>query len=61
MILDQVTNVTVSGIDMRDYPDLCDSYISTADYFGKPMTDEQLDELNEDTDYVHECAMNHLF
>lgn len=61
MNLDQVTNVQVAGIDMRDYPYLCDSFIESATYCGKPMTDEQLDELNDDSDYVHECVMNHLF
>jgi len=61
MNLDQITNVQVAGIDMRDYPDLVDSFITTATYCGKPMTDEQLDELNDDSDYVHKCVMDHLF
>lgn len=42
-----IDNVDVDGIDMRDYPDFCDAFIASADYEGKPMTDEQLDELNE--------------
>ena len=57
---DQVDNIVVEGIDTKDYPDFCDAYIVSADYDGKPMTDEQLDELNEDGDFQHECIMNDL-
>jgi len=34
--------------------------ISSADYDGVPMTDEQLDELNEDRDYVYGHIMDYL-
>jgi hypothetical protein len=30
----------------------------SADYNGKPMTDEQLDEINQDGAFVQECAYN---
>ncbi len=57
----KIDNIEVDGIDTNDYPDFCDAFIASADYDGKPMTDEQLDELNEDRDFVYECAQNHLF
>ena len=53
-------NIEIDGIDTKDYPDFCDAYISSADYDGVPMTDEQLDELNEDGDYVYENIMDYL-
>ena len=56
-----IDNIEVDGIDTKDYPDFCDAYITSADYDGEPMTDEQLDELNEDSDFVYECVQNHLF
>ena len=56
-----IDNIEVDGIDTKDYPDFCDAFIANADYDGKPMTDEQLDELNEDGDFVYECVQNHLF
>jgi len=56
-----IDNIEVDGIDFKDYPDFCDAYIASADYNGKPMTDDQLDELNEDRDFVYECVQNHLF
>ena len=57
----KIDNAWVEGIDTRDYPDLCDAYIESADYDGTPMTEDQLDKLNEDLDYVYECALNQLF
>ena len=56
-----IDNIEVDGIDTKDYPDFCDAFIASADYDGKPMTDEQLEELNEDSDFVYECVQNHLF
>ena len=56
----KIDNIEIDGIDTKDYPDFCDAYISSADYDGKPMTDKQLDELNEDGDFQHECIMNDL-
>jgi hypothetical protein len=56
-----IDNIEVEGIDTKDYPDFCDAFISSADYDGVEMTDEQLDELNEDSDFVYECVQDHLF
>lgn len=56
-----IDNIEVDDIDTSDYPDFCDAFISSADYNGKPMTDDQLDKLNEDSDFVYECVQNHLF
>ena len=57
-----VTNVSVDGIDTRDYPDFVDAFIESADYDGKPMSDEMLDAINDDhLDFVSECVYNELF
>ena len=56
-----IDNIEVDGINYRDYPDFCDAFISSADYDVKQMTDEQLDEINEDRDFVYECVQNRLF
>jgi len=57
----KISNIEVEDIDMRDYPDFCDAFISNADYDGVPMTEEQLQELNEDFDFVHDAVMNYAF
>jgi len=56
-----IDNIEVDEINTKDYPDFCDAFIASADYDGKEMTEEQLDELNEDSDFVYECVQNHLF
>ena len=55
MDYNKISNVYVSGIDFADYPDFCDSYIESAEYDGKEMTEEQLEIINQDTEYVYEC------
>jgi hypothetical protein len=56
----KIDNIEVDGIDTKDYPDFCDAYIVSADYDGVPMTDEQLDEINDDGQFQYECIMNDL-
>ena len=56
-----ITNIEVDGIDTKDYPDFSDAFIQSADYDGVSMTDEQLDELNEDYEFVHEQVYANLF
>lgn len=57
----KITNVELDGIHHWDYPDYCDAFISSADYDGVEMTDEQLDELNEDYELIHELVWDNLF
>ena len=57
----KISNIEFDGIDHRDYPDYCDAYIASADYDGEPMTDEQLEEIGEDRDFVYESLMNYLY
>ena len=57
----KIDNIEVDGIDTKDYPDFCDAFISNADYDGVPMTYEQLEEINEDSDFVYQSVSNHLF
>ncbi len=56
-----ITNIEFDGVDHRDYPDYCDAYITSAEYEGREMTDEELDTLNEDSDFVYQELMNYLF
>ena len=50
-------SIELDGIDMSDYPDFCDAFICYAEAKdGTPLTDEQLELLNEDTEFVHILA-----
>jgi len=61
MNLDLIDNIQFDGIHHWDYPDYCDAFICSADYDGKPMTGKQLDEVNEDRDFVYMKLMEHLY
>ena len=55
------TDVAFEGIDHRDYPDYCDAFIASAEYDGRDLSDEELDELNEDSDLVYELLTDNLY
>jgi hypothetical protein len=57
----KISSVEVEDIDMADYPDFSDAYISYAEYDGEPMTDEQLEELNQDGYFVYDAIQRRLF
>ncbi len=48
-------------IDTSDYPDFVDSYILKADYDGRPMTDAELDVLNDDSSFVYEEVLKRIY
>ena len=61
MNYDLIDNIEIDGIDTNDYPDFTDAFIASADYNGVEMTDEQLEALNEDYSFVHDCVYTQLF
>ena len=58
-----VVDATVSGIDMRDYPDFCDAYFDSAVYEdGTALTDDELIELtNTNFDSLHEVIYDTIY
>jgi len=56
-----VDNVVLDDVNPKDHPDYCDAHISFAHYNGEKMTDEQLNELNEDRDFVLEQVYERLY
>ena len=52
--------IDIDNINHYDYPDYVDAYISEADYDGKPMSDEMLDEINDDDQFRYESVMEYL-
>jgi hypothetical protein len=57
----KIHSIEVGGIDTRDYPDFCDAYIEYAEYEGREMRDEELDFINDDSDFVYQCVMDFLY
>jgi hypothetical protein len=56
-----IDNIDMDGIDYSDYPDFCDAFICAADYDGEPMTQDQLDIINEDRDFVYACVESYIY
>lgn len=57
----KIDNVELDDVDTKDYPDFCDAFIVSADYNGIAMTEEELNEINEDRDFVYEKVLEHLY
>jgi len=56
----KIDNIEVDGIDTKDYPKFTDAYIQSADYDGVEMTEKQLDDINNDSEFVHRCVNNQI-
>ena len=55
-----IKNVEFDNIDYTDYPDFCDAFICYAELDGVEMTDDQLDELNDNVDLVYELLTDYI-
>jgi len=47
--------------DSKNFPEFTDTLILSADYDGIPMNEEQLDEINQDSDFIHETLFTQLY
>ena len=56
----KVTDTEIEGVVLSDYPDFCDAYIANATYDGREITEEELEELNEDRDFIYEAAIESI-
>jgi hypothetical protein len=56
-----IDNIVIEGIDGKDYPDFCDAFIASADHAGTPMTDEMIEALNKDSDFVYQQVLNFIY
>lgn len=61
----QIDDIELDGIDTRDYPDFCDAYINNMWLVDgnevREATDAELDEINNNTDFIHEQVWEDLF
>jgi hypothetical protein len=56
-----IDNIEFEGIDPNDHPDYCDAHIISADYDGREMTEDEIEELNNDSGFVYEKLMDFLY
>ena len=57
----KLSNVQFEDIDHKDAPDFVDAFVSYAEEDGEPLTEAELEELNEDSDRVYELLMDYLY
>ena len=57
----KLKNIVIDNIDYKDSPRFCDAYISSAELNGVPLNEYQLEELNEDADFVYLCVRIEVF
>ena len=57
----KISNIEFDGIDYNDYPDFCDAYIVRCLIDGKEATEEQIEELNSDSQFVYDNLINKIF
>ena len=56
----EIKYVEVEDVETNDHPDYCNAFIAYAEYYGREMTEEELELLNEDGDFVLEAVMESL-
>ena len=61
----EIGDVDVDGIDYADYPDFCDAYIESAIVLDngvwRDATEDELDILSDDREFVYEQVQNYLY
>jgi hypothetical protein len=57
----KIDNVEMDGIDYSDAPDFADAYIASCDIDGRPATDEELDIINSDSEFVFSQLEKYLY
>lgn len=56
------STVQIEDVNMSDYPDFCDAFVSYAEYTdGTPVSDEDLEKLNEDKYLIDELIHDSLY
>ncbi len=56
-----ISDIEFDGIDHGDHPDYCDAHIVSAKYNVEEMTDEQIEAINDDSEFVLEMLMEYLY
>lgn len=62
----KLADIEVDGIDTSDYPDFCDAYICGGSYklsdgTYRDLTEAEIEELNDDGDFVYSQVESKLY
>ena len=56
-----ITNIEFDGVDIKDYPDFSDAYIIDCLVDSISASDEELEEINDNSQFVYNELMKKLF
>lgn len=56
----KIDNIEFGDLNHSDYPDFVDAFIAYCDIDGVPATEDELDEINQDSEFVWTNVMEHL-
>ena len=57
-----LTSVEVADVKLWDAPDFVDAFIESAEYDdGTPLTEDELEALTNDYDFLHDQIMRKLY
>lgn len=60
--LKDIVDIEFAGIDYKDYPDFTDAYIMSANWSnGVELTNEQLDKLNDFSDFKYNEVIKYIY
>ena len=57
----KISEVVLEDIKYYDAPDFVDAYISEANINDRPATDKELDDINQNRDFVYNSIINYLY
>jgi hypothetical protein len=57
---EEIDDVEMS-IDTSDAPDFCNCYVEAFTYKGRPATEDEVDALNDDDQFVYDQVISHLY
>ena len=60
--IEELRDVVIAGIDTRDYPDFCDSYLESATWNGRELDRSEIESINENEgQWVYDQTIEHLY
>ena len=57
----KIDNIEFDGVDTNDAPDFSHAFIMSCDIDGRPATEEELDIINDNSEFVYNALMDHLY
>ncbi len=57
----KIHNIEFDGVDTNDAPDFSNAFIMSCDIDGRPATEEELDIINDNSEFVYDALMDHLY